>query len=104
MRGLQGKTAIVPGGATLIGQSVAETLAGYGVDVVIADINVADGEAAAARLGAKVRFVRADLTSDADIQALVDDAVDGDRPARFSRQCRLHLSRQCAPRPRAPTG
>ena len=47
MRGLDGKTAIVAGGATLIGQSVAETLVGYGCHVVIADINVADGEAAA---------------------------------------------------------
>ncbi len=34
MRGLQGKTAIVSGGATLIGQAVAETLAGYGVSSV----------------------------------------------------------------------
>ena len=30
MRGLDGKTAIIAGGATLIGQTVAETLAGYG--------------------------------------------------------------------------
>lgn len=75
MRGLDGRTAIVSGGATLIGQSVAEILAGYGVHVVIADINVADGEAAAARLGDKVRFVRTDITNDADIQAVVDGAV-----------------------------
>ena len=47
MRGLDGKTAIVAGGATLIGQGVAEALAGYGCNVVIADINVPDGEAAA---------------------------------------------------------
>jgi NAD(P)-dependent dehydrogenase (short-subunit alcohol dehydrogenase family) len=75
MRGLKGKTAIVAGGATLIGQSVAETLAGYGTRVIIADINVEDGEAAAARLGDKVSFVRTDLTSDADIAALVASAV-----------------------------
>jgi NAD(P)-dependent dehydrogenase (short-subunit alcohol dehydrogenase family) len=80
MRGLDGKTAIVAGGATLIGQSVAETLVGYGCHVVIADINVADGEAAAKKLGAKnpdtkARFVRCDLTSDADIAALVAAAV-----------------------------
>jgi NAD(P)-dependent dehydrogenase (short-subunit alcohol dehydrogenase family) len=75
MRGLANKTAIVAGGATLIGQAVAETLIGYGVDVVIADIAVADGEAAAKRLGAKARFIKADLTSDAEIQALVEGAV-----------------------------
>lgn len=73
MRGLKGKTAIVSGGATLIGQSVAETLIGYGAQVVIADINEADGAAAAARLGA--RFIRTDLTVDADIQALVEKTV-----------------------------
>ena len=70
MRGLDGKTAIVAGGSTLIGQSVAETLAGYGCAVVIADINVPDGEAAAKKLGGKARFIRCDLTSDADIAAL----------------------------------
>ena len=32
------KIAIVVGGGTMIGQSVAETLVGYGADVVIADI------------------------------------------------------------------
>jgi NAD(P)-dependent dehydrogenase (short-subunit alcohol dehydrogenase family) len=76
MRGLEGKTAIVAGGSTLIGRTVAETLSGYGCNVVIADINVADGEATAKKLGSKARFVRCDLTSDADIAALVKAAVD----------------------------
>ena len=71
MRGLDGKTAIVAGGSTLIGQGVAQTLAGYGCAVVIADINVPDGEAAAKKLGGKARFIRCDLTTDADIAALV---------------------------------
>ena len=53
MRGLDGKTAIVSGGSTLIGQSVAEMLGGYGCNVVIADINEADGEAAAKNSAAK---------------------------------------------------
>ena len=76
MRGLDGKTAIVAGGSTLIGQSVAETLAGYGCNVVIADINVADGEAAAKKRGGKARFIRCDLTNDADIAALVKATVE----------------------------
>ncbi|MGO9358573.1 MAG: SDR family oxidoreductase [Xanthobacteraceae bacterium] len=75
MRGLKGKTAIVSGGATKIGQSVAETLAGYGVHAVIADINEADGAAAAKRLGAGVSFIRTDITIDADIHALVEKTV-----------------------------
>lgn len=76
MRGLKDRTAIVSGGATLIGQAVAEVLAGYGVRVVIADINEEDGKAAAARLGAGVSFRRTDITDDADIAALVDDTVE----------------------------
>src|SRR5579863_4653193 len=76
MRGLDGKTAIVSGGSTLIGQTVAETLVGYGCNVVIADINTADGEAAAKRLGAKARFSRCDITSHADIAALIKGTID----------------------------
>ena len=71
MKGLSGKTAIVSGGATLIGRSVAATLAGYGMNVVIADINEADGAAAAAEIGAQARFMRCDIASDDDIAALV---------------------------------
>ena len=63
MRGLDGKTAIVAGGSTLIGQSVAETLAGYGCNVVIGDIAVADGEAAtAARRASSAAISRATPT------------------------------------------
>ena len=58
MRGLDDKTAIVVGGSTMIGQSVAETLVGYGADVVIADINEADGEPRRNTLGGKARFIR----------------------------------------------
>jgi NAD(P)-dependent dehydrogenase (short-subunit alcohol dehydrogenase family) len=76
MRGLDGKTAIIAGGSTLIGRAVAETLAGYGCSAVIADINVPDGEAAAKKLGGKARFIRCDLCSDADIAGLVKTTVD----------------------------
>lgn len=75
MRGLKGKTAIVSGGATKIGQSVAETLAGYGVHAVIADINDADGAAAAKRIGSGASFIHTDITRDADITALVEKTV-----------------------------
>ena len=76
MRGLDGKTAIVSGGSTLIGHTVAATLVGYGCNVVIADINTADGETAAKKLGAKARFIRCDITSDDDIAALVKGTID----------------------------
>lgn len=75
MRGLKDRTAIVSGGATMIGQAVAEVLAGYGVKVIIADINEADGKAAAEKLGENVSFIRTDVTSDDDIKALVEETV-----------------------------
>lgn len=75
MKGLDGKTAIVSGGATLIGEACAATLASYGVNVVIADINEADGAKAAERIGAKASFLRTDITSDDDIAALVEATV-----------------------------
>lgn len=75
MRGLEGKTAILSGGATLIGQSVAEVLTGYGIHVVIADINAEAGSAAAERLGERCSFIEADVTSDDDVKALVETTV-----------------------------
>ena len=92
VKGLSNKTAIVSGGATLIGQAVAQSLVGYGAKVIIADINEADGDAAAERIGAS--FVRADITSDADIAAPRREDGRLDRTSRLPRQCRLHLSRQ----------
>ncbi|KQZ92690.1 short-chain dehydrogenase [Rhizobium sp. Root564] len=76
MRGLQGKTAIISGGATLIGEGIAKVLAGYGLSVVIADINEEAGQAVAERAGEKVHFIRTDITSDADIGALVEKTVE----------------------------
>lgn len=57
MRGLSDRIAIVVGGGTTIGQSVAETLVGYGADVVIADSRRRRGPLASARrrLGVETR-------------------------------------------------
>lgn len=76
MKGLDGKTAIISGGATLIGEGCAAVLAGYGVDVVIADINEADGRRIASGIGSKASFIRTDITSDDDIDALVAATVE----------------------------
>jgi NAD(P)-dependent dehydrogenase (short-subunit alcohol dehydrogenase family) len=73
---LSGKTAIISGGATLIGQSVAETLASHGTRIVIADINEDDGLAAAKRLGPQVSFLKTDITRDDEINALVAATVE----------------------------
>ena len=46
-----------------------------GGNAVILDLNDAIGSALASRLGDRARFVRADVTSDADVQHAVDAAV-----------------------------
>ncbi|MCT9071949.1 3-hydroxyacyl-CoA dehydrogenase [Cupriavidus gilardii] len=64
---------IVTGGASGLGAGTARMLAEQGGKVVIADLNEAAGTALAEELGG--RFVRCDVTSEADGQAVVDAAV-----------------------------
>lgn len=68
---LQGKVAIVTGGAGGIGQGVVRRFVAEGAAVVFADIDEARGELLAKELGARARYQRADVTSEADIEALV---------------------------------
>ena len=67
MRGLQGKVAIVPGGATKISQAVVQAFVAAGVRVMVADINPEGAKLA----GGDVAFQACDLRKDADIAALV---------------------------------
>ena len=71
MKGLSGKTAIVTGASTLIGQEVVRAFAQYNVSVMMADINENDGHALAEELGDGVIFKTTDITKDADI----DDCI-----------------------------
>ena len=66
-KGLEGKSAIVTGGSTLIGAGVVRALHAAGAKVVVADIDAANGQALADSLGAGVRFVRTDITDDAQV-------------------------------------
>ena len=69
---LEGRRAIVTGGATLFGAAVASTLAGHGARVIVADIDEAGGERSAQACGGS--FVRTDLTDDAAIASLLERA------------------------------
>ena len=57
---LEGKIALVTGGASGIGLAAAERLRSEGASVVIADIDEANGKSAADRTGAE--FVRLDVS------------------------------------------
>ena len=73
MRGLDGKVAIVPGGATKIGVAVVDAFREHGVKVLIADINSEAGQ----RLEREgVAFITADLRSDDDIARMVAAAKE----------------------------
>ena len=75
-KGLAGKSAIVTGGATLIGVGLVRALHAAGVKVVVADIDAGNGQALADSLGAGVRFVRTDITDDAQVEACVAEAAE----------------------------
>lgn len=72
MEGIEGRVAIVTGGASGIGAGIVRAFATAGAKVVIADILDDAGAAMAAELGPGCRFVSADLRKDADISRLVD--------------------------------
>ncbi|CDO10473.1 3-oxoacyl-ACP reductase FabG [Mycolicibacterium cosmeticum] len=75
---LDGRTAVITGGAQGIGYAIAERFVAEGARVVLGDLNPEATEAAVATLGgsAVAHAVRADVTDAAAVQALVDAAVD----------------------------
>jgi NAD(P)-dependent dehydrogenase (short-subunit alcohol dehydrogenase family) len=73
---LDGKTAIVTGGATLIGRAVVRALHGAGASVVVADIDDEGGSSLAAELGEGVLFVRTDLRDDDEVEELRARTID----------------------------
>jgi glucose 1-dehydrogenase len=72
---LEGKVAIVTGGARGIGAAVAKRYVDEGAKVVIADTDDRAGAQAAAAFGANCRFVRADVGEARDAQHLVTEAL-----------------------------
>jgi glucose 1-dehydrogenase len=73
---LENKVAIVTGGAHGIGFAIARRYVAEGAKVVIADVDAAAGEAAAAEIdGKQCSFVRADVGDKGDADRLVDEAL-----------------------------
>jgi len=68
-------TFLVTGGASGLGEATVRLLAANGANVVIADVQAERGQALAGELGAKARFVKCDVTSEADGQAAVDATI-----------------------------
>jgi len=73
---LDGRVAVIAGGTSGIGARTAELFASEGARVVIAGRRAAQGKAQAAKLGPKTEFVRADVSAEADMAALVTGAAE----------------------------
>ncbi len=79
MSGLAGRTAVVTGGATGIGQAIARELSALGAAVVIGSRTRERGEAMAAELvgrGGRAMFVATDVTRSREVEALIAAAVE----------------------------
>ncbi len=74
MQRLQDRVAVVTGGGSGIGLATVRRFAAEGAKVVVADIDATTGEAAAAEVGG--RYVKVDVTDEAQVEALFQTAVD----------------------------
>jgi NAD(P)-dependent dehydrogenase (short-subunit alcohol dehydrogenase family) len=75
MRGLEGKTAVVTGGATLIGAAVVRAFVTAGTRVAVADIDEEGGARLADELGDAVLFSPTDIRDDAQLEQLAAATV-----------------------------
>ncbi|MBV9043314.1 MAG: SDR family oxidoreductase [Acidimicrobiia bacterium] len=73
---LDGKVAVVTGGASGLGQATVELFVKEGACVVIADVDVDAGEELARSLGDAAAFKRTDVTDADEIQGAVDSALE----------------------------
>jgi NAD(P)-dependent dehydrogenase (short-subunit alcohol dehydrogenase family) len=75
----EGKVAVVTGSATGMGRSTAMLFAEAGAKVVVADVAVELGEKTVADIreaGGEARFVKVDVSSSADVEAMVARTVE----------------------------
>ncbi len=73
---LKGSTFIVTGGASGLGGATVRMVAAGGGNAVIADLKEAEGQALAKELGARVKFVRTDVTDEPSGKAAVAAALE----------------------------
>ncbi|HJN91355.1 MAG TPA: SDR family oxidoreductase [Dehalococcoidia bacterium] len=76
---LEGRVAVITGGASGIGRACAERFASEGADIVVADLNAdrgAETVVAVESMGQRASFVRTDTSKEADNEALAAAAIE----------------------------
>lgn len=73
---LEGKVALITGGAAGIGKATAERFLEEGAQVVICDVQEEAGQAAVQELGSKLSFYKVNVADRDAVQAWVDDVVE----------------------------
>ena len=71
---IQDARAVVTGGASGLGNAVAQHVVSKGGKVAILDVQEGPGRAAATALGENALFVRCDVTSEAEVNAAMESA------------------------------
>ncbi len=82
---IEGKGAIVSGGASGLGAATVRRLHAAGAKVVIADVNPEKGEPLAEELG--IPFVQTDVREEDQVQAAVDKAAEAEGGLRIAISC-----------------
>ena len=72
---IKGKTALVTGGASGLGEAAIRILFNNGCNVVILDLNQERGDALAGELGERAMFIKMDVCKTEDIQSAIEQAV-----------------------------
>ena len=73
---LQEKVALVTGGGAGIGRAIALAFAREGAKVLVAELDEGSGRSVVGEIGAAARFQRCDTSSEAEVRAVVQAAVD----------------------------
>jgi NAD(P)-dependent dehydrogenase (short-subunit alcohol dehydrogenase family) len=72
---IDGRTFLVTGGGSGLGEATARRLVAGGAAVILADVNSEKGAAVAEELGGRARFLKTDVTSEHDMRDAVALAV-----------------------------
>lgn len=73
---ISGKTAVITGGASGLGEATVRRLARMGANVVIFDLNADRGNAVAAELGPTVMFQSVNVTSEESVAAAITATME----------------------------